>query len=282
MNSKLCPPNYLTVDVEDYFQVSAFEKNVGFDNWDSYTPRVENNTQKILDLFDTHQVKATFFVLGWVAEKFPDLVKKIDKKGHEIACHSYCHRLIYNLTPAEFKADTLKAKNILEQTIGKKVKGYRAPSYSITKKSLWALDILEELEFEYDSSIFPIHHDRYGLPDAPRFKYKHPNHNLIEYPISTALIFGRKIPVAGGGYFRLFPYWFTEKALKKINQQEHQPFIFYFHPWELDPDQPRMKNISHLSKFRHYNNLTKTTHRLTHLLSTFPFQPLGGGSNLYP
>ena len=266
--------NYLTVDVEDYFQVSAFEKIVGPDKWHHHTPRVVENTNKILDLFDTHKVKATFFVLGWIAEKFPDLVKKIDKNGHEIACHSYHHQLVYNLTPDEFKTDTLKAKNILEQITGKKIKGYRAPSYSITKKSLWALDILEELNFEYDSSIFPIHHDRYGLPDAPRFKYQHPNHNLTEYPISTSLLFGKKIPIAGGGYFRLFPYWFTQKALKKINTQENQPFIFYFHPWELDPGQPKMKNISRLTKFRHYNNLAKTTNRLEKLLTNFNFTPI--------
>jgi polysaccharide deacetylase family protein (PEP-CTERM system associated) len=268
------PTNYLTVDVEDYFHVSAFEDIVGVDNWGSYTPRVVNNTQQILSLFDKHDVKATFFVLGWVAEKFPELVKEIDRKGHEIGCHSYFHRLVYNLSPAEFKKDTQEAKDILEQIIGRKVLGYRAPSYSITKRSLWALDILEELGFHYDSSIFPIYHDRYGMPDAPRFSYKHSGHNLVEYPISTALIFGRKVPVAGGGYFRLFPYWFTRMALKRINKREKQPFIFYLHPWEIDPEQPRMQNAGPVSRFRHYNNLGKTFTRMENLLKDFSFGAL--------
>ena len=268
------PTNYLTVDVEDYFQVSAFEDIVGIDNWGSYTPRVVKNTQRILSLFDKYDVKATFFVLGWVAEKFPDLVKEIDHKGHEIGCHSYYHRLVYNLSPAEFKRDTQEAKEILEQIIGRKVLGYRAPSYSITKRSLWALDILEELGFQYDSSIFPIYHDRYGMPDAPRFSYKHSGHDLIEYPISTSLIFGRKVPVAGGGYFRLFPYWFTRMALKRVNKLEKQPFIFYLHPWEIDPEQPRMHNAGSVSRFRHYNNLGKTFTRMEKLLKDFFFGAL--------
>ena len=263
--------NYLTVDIEDYFQVSAFENIVGLDKWGSYSSRVVENTKKILDIFNLHEVKATFFVLGWTAENFPDLIKEIDRNGHEIACHSYSHRLVYDLTPLEFKNDTFKAKNLIEQVTGKKVKGYRAPSYSITSQSLWALDILEELGFEYDSSIFPIHHDRYGIPSAPRFKYEHPNHDLIEYPISTSLLFGKRVPVAGGGYFRLFPYWFTRSLLKKINQREHQPFIFYFHPWEIDPDQPKMENAGRLSRFRHYVNLSKTANRLSQLLNDFSF-----------
>ena len=266
--------NYLTVDVEDYFQVSAFEDIVGKDNWDNYPPRVVENTQRILDLFDSYNVKATFFILGWVAERFPALVKEINARGHEIGCHSYYHRLVYDLTPDEFREDTRKTKDLLEQLTGRKVLGYRAPSYTITKRSLWALDILEELGFAYDSSIFPIYHDRYGLPEAPRFKYKLPDYDLTEYPISTSLIMGRKIPVAGGGYFRLFPYWFSRMALKKINEKEGQPFIFYFHPWELDPEQPRMKNIKLLSRFRHYINLQRTADRLRNLLRDFSFGPI--------
>lgn len=266
--------NYLTIDVEDYFHVSAFENIVGYKRWSEFEPRVVKNTETILSLLQQYGIKATFFVLGWVADNFPQLVKKIDAHGHEVGCHSYQHRLIYNLTPAEFKRDTKQSKDILEQIIGKKVNGYRAPSYSITKNSLWALDVLEELGFRYDSSIFPIYHDRYGIPDSPRFEYQLPAHNLKEYPISTSLFMGRKIPVAGGGYFRLFPYWFTKMALKNINEKERQPFIFYLHPWEIDPGQPRMQNVKRLSKFRHYNNLHKTLERFTMLLRWFEFGPI--------
>lgn len=266
--------NYLTIDVEDYFQVAAFEDIVSPDSWFSMECRVERHTAVILDILEKHRVKATFFVVGWIAEKYPALVQAINKHGHEIGCHSYLHRKIYNLTAEEFREDTKRAKNIIEDITGKSVLGYRAPSYSITRKSLWALDILEELGFEYDSSIFPIYHDNYGIPDAPRFEYKLPNNNMTEYPISTALFMGRKIPVAGGGYFRLFPYWFTKMFLKKINQRENKPFIFYLHPWEVDPNQPRMKQAKLFSKFRHYNNLDKTAERFTRLLEDFSFAPI--------
>jgi len=269
--------NYLTIDVEDYFQVSAFEGIVSKDDWESFDSRVVRNTRKILTLLDHHNVRATFFVLGWTAQKQPDLVKEIFAKGHEIACHSYYHRLVYNLTPEEFYADTQQAKDILEQITGNKVDGYRAPSYSITKRSLWAIDILAELGFQYDSSIFPIYHDRYGIPDAPRFSYRLPARNMTEYPISTALFFGKKIPIAGGGYFRLFPYWFTRMALRRINKKEGKPFVFYVHPWEIDPEQPRMKEANPLSRFRHYVNLNKTYDRLRQLLRDFSFGPLGPG-----
>lgn len=274
MSPKPILRNYLTIDVEDYYQVSAFESLVGFTGWQDYQPRVEKNMAKILNILDEHDVKATFFILGWTAEKFPSIVKDIDSKGHEVACHSYAHRLIYCLTPEEFKADTQRAKDILEQILGKKIRGYRAPSYSITKKSLWALDILEDLGFEYDSSIFPIYHDRYGMPDFPRFRHKLPGKNLIEYPISTCEILGRKIPVSGGGYFRLFPYWFTQKSLRKINQSENRPFVFYIHPWELDPGQPRFTKANYISKFRHYINLEKTENRFLKLLKDFSFEPI--------
>ena len=265
------PRNYLTIDVEDYFQVAAFEDIIQSESWVSRDFRAEKNTDCILAILEQHQVKATFFIVGWIAEKSPELVKKIAAEGHEVGCHSYWHRKIYDLTPEKFHEDTKRAKDILEDITGKKVLGYRAPSYSITKKSLWALDILEGLGFEYDSSIFPIYHDNYGIPDAPRFEYKLPNHDMKEYPISTSLIMGRKIPVAGGGYFRLFPYWFTRMALKRINSLENQPFIFYLHPWEVDPDQPRMQNAKRLSKFRHYNNLHKTVERFAKLLQDFDF-----------
>ncbi len=270
---KVC--NYLTIDVEDYFQVSAFGDIITKDDWSSYPSRVVSNTQIILTALELNNIKATFFILGWTAEKHPDLVREISLKGHEVACHSYYHQLVYNLTPKEFREDTRQAKDTIEQITGKKVYGYRAPSYSITKKSLWALDILEDLGFEYDSSIFPVYHDNYGIPGAPRFEYKLPNHDMKEYPISTSHFMGCKIPVSGGGYFRLFPYWFTKMALKRINSKENQPFVFYLHPWEVDPDQPRMKNAKRLSMFRHYNNLDKTVDRFTMLLNDFDFCPIG-------
>ena len=291
--------NFLTIDVEDYFQVSAFENIVKKDNWDTYPSRVVQNTRKILSILDEHNVKATFFILGWTAEKHPQLVKEISAKGHEICCHSYYHRLVYDLTPEEFYQDTKKAKDILEQITGKEVVGYRAPSYSITQKSLWAIKILCDLGFKYDSSVFPIHHDRYGIPDAPRYPFiwnttgEEPTiynksdpeglaehqQTLKEYPISTALLFGRKLPVSGGGYFRLFPYWLTQKALHTINTQEKKNFIFYMHPWEFDPEQPRFNNASAFSKFRHYNNLDKTTSRFTQLLKDFSFTAMSNPTN---
>ena len=271
--------NYLTVDVEDYYQVSAFEPLVGLAKWDQYPSRVVKNTRTILQALDRHHVKATFFVLGWTGERNPDLVKEIMEKGHLIGCHSYQHRLIYNLSPREFREDTRRAKDVLEHITGRPVLGYRAPSYSITRQSLWAYDILEELGFEYSSSIFPIHHDRYGIPDAPRFRYKIPGHDIIEYPISTARFLGRNIPVSGGGYFRLFPYRFTKMALSKINKRENQPFVFFIHPWETDPEQPKMKYASPLSEFRHYTNLGKTEERLEKLLNDFQFIPIPGRSD---
>jgi polysaccharide deacetylase family protein (PEP-CTERM system associated) len=268
------PTNYLTVDVEDYFQVAAFEKVISTDNWEQYECRVVANTSSILELFDAGRVKATFFIVGWIAERYPDLVLEIDRQGHEIGCHSYQHQKIYNLTPEQFREDTRRAKETLEQIIGKPVKGYRAPSYSITKKSLWALDILAELGFRYDSSIFPVYHDNYGIPDAPRFAYRLEKQDMMEYPISTVQFPGMNLPIAGGGYFRLFPYWFTRMALRRINRKEKQPFIFYFHPWEVDPEQPRIQGAGAKSRFRHYLNLDKTRNRLEHLLQDFKFGPI--------
>ena len=268
--------NYLTIDVEDYFQVSAFEKLIHPSAWDGYVSRVERNTGKILALLEEYEVKGTFFIVGWTAERYPNMVREIVDRGHEIGCHSYLHQKIYDLNPEEFREDTKKAKNILEDITGRAVTGYRAPTYSITEKSLWALDILEELGFRWDSSIFPIFHDNYGIPDSPRFEYKLPENNLKEYPISTALLLGRKIPVAGGGYFRIFPYWFTKMALRSINKLEQKPFVFYLHPWEIDPGQPRIPHAGWKSRFRHYNNLEKTEDRLTLLLQHFQFGPIPG------
>lgn len=266
--------NYLTIDVEDYFQVAAFSDIVAPMNWDAMEQRVHNSITPILQLLKKHDIYATFFVVGWIAEKHPDIVRAIMADGHDIGCHSYWHRNIYDLTPEAFREDTLKAKTILESICNRKITAYRAPSYSITKKSLWALDILKEIGFTTDSSIFPIRHDIYGIPDAPRFRHKLPQQGMEEFPISTAIFFGQKIPVAGGGYFRLLPYWFTKFALKRINNKEMQPFVFYLHPWEIDCEQPRFNQASSLSKFRHYNNLDKTLDRFKRLLNDFDFIPL--------
>ncbi len=272
--------NYLTIDVEDYFHVSAFENNIKFEEWENYESRVVSNTRKILEMLsEAGEIKATFFILGWVAEKHPEIVKEIDTNGHEIACHGYRHRLVYNMTPDEFRSDLIKAKHILEDITGKEVIGYRAPSFSMTKRSNWAFAILEDLGFEYDSSVFPITHDHYGITDAPRFKYRVPGNNLVEFPISTSKILGLKAPVSGGGYFRLFPYWFTKVNLRKINNSENKPFIFYIHPWEIDPEQPRINGAALFSKFRHYNNLSKTAKRFKILLRDFKFAPIPTGIN---
>jgi len=265
--------NALTVDVEDYFHVSAFSQSVSRQDWDKYPCRVEQNTTALLEIFSKADVRATFFVLGWVAERFPKLVSTIDKAGHEIACHGFSHELVYKQTPKRFREETIRAKGILENIIQKPVDGYRAASYSITQQSLWALDILAESGFRYDSSIFPVHHDRYGIPGAKREPHilKTPDgHSLIEFPLSTYTFGSYRLPVAGGGYFRLFPYWFTSHALSTINKQDGLPFIFYLHPWEIDPNQPRIK-AGLLSRFRHYQNLKRCQSRLEKLIREFSF-----------
>ncbi len=265
--------NALTVDVEDYFQVAAFARQIDPATWDQIPLRVEHNTQRLLDLFAEHRVKATFFVLGWVAERCPGLVRTIAERGHEVACHGYSHQLIYGQTPAVFRAETVRAKACLEDQAQRAVLGYRAASYSITRCSLWALDVLAELGFSYDSSIFPIRHDRYGIPGSPRWPYRLTTPNggtLIEFPPSTFSLLGYRLPVAGGGYFRLYPYPFTRFALARLNRTEGQPFIFYLHPWEIDPEQPRI-HAGWLSNFRHYTNLRRCEARLRRLLGDFRF-----------
>ena len=263
--------NIVSVDVEDYFHVEAFSDIVDRKQWDSYTCRVENNTRKILDLFDGCGTKGTFFVLGWVAERYPHLVREIVERGHELACHSYWHYPIFKLSPEEFRQDTARAKDVIEQAGGAAVYGYRAPSFSVTKKSLWALDILAELGFTYDSSVFPIHHDFYGIPDAPRqpFRVKTPSGELTEYPMSTFRLWGPNYPVGGGGYLRMLPYWYTQYGFRKI-QSENTPLIVYIHPWEVDPEQPVMQ-ARWKSRLRHYTNLRKTAGRLEKLLRSAPF-----------
>lgn len=261
--------NAVTFDVEDYFQVSNFDSFVKRDDWEKYESRVVNNTRKILDILFENNTKATFFVLGWVAEKFPEIVKEIDLQGHEVASHGYSHRLVYQLSRDEFREDLFKSLKILEGITGKRVIGYRAASCSITKDSLWALDILKEAGIKYDASIFPIYHDRYGIPKAERFAHKWNNNGLVEFPFSTIRICGQNIPVAGGGYFRLYPYRLTKSAIKKINS-EGNPAMVFIHPWEIDSQQPRIKT-GFLAGFRHYVNLKENEAKLKKILKDFKF-----------
>ncbi|HIK58857.1 MAG: XrtA system polysaccharide deacetylase [Verrucomicrobiales bacterium] len=268
--------NALTIDVEDYFMVSAFEDVVKFENWNRYESRVEKNTHRILDLLDEYDVKATFFVLGWVAEQSPKLVKEIYHRGHEVASHGYAHQLVYTQTPDGFREETRKAKNILEEITGELITGYRAASYSIIKKNIWALDILIEEGFQYDSSIFPIRHDRYGIPESQRFPYIINNKagSIREYPLSTIRLYNKvNLPIAGGGYLRLFPYTITKWGIERLNLRENQPAIVYTHPWEIDPDQPRIRGKI-LSRLRHYTKLRTMEGTLRKLLADFKFVPI--------
>ena len=338
--------NILTIDVEDYFQVHAFSRVIRYEDWGNYECRIERNVDRILAILNeatqnsnfktqnlkevnslthdlnnslTQKVHGTFFVLGWLAERYPDLIRRIKDEGHEIACHGYAHKLIYHQSKEEFREDIRRAKGILEDIIGSEVIGYRAPSYSITNKSRWAFEVLIEEGFKYDSSIFPIHHDFYGFPSAPRFPFiislngdsnfefsmlnfeSEENKNsklemnnllthslinqmsnnsslitqklkfIIEFPLSTVRFVNMNLPISGGGYFRLLPYRVIELGLMRTNRKERKPFIFYFHPWELDMNQPRIKTASPLSKFRHYVNLGRTEDRLKRLLREFAF-----------
>ncbi|MEP7245945.1 MAG: XrtA system polysaccharide deacetylase [Gammaproteobacteria bacterium] len=264
--------NAMTVDVEDYFQVSAFESRVSRPHWDRFESRVCGNTECLLQLFNDANVTATFFVLGWVADRFPALVRRIAAEGHEVASHGFEHRLVYDLTPAEFAADLRRAKGILEDATGRAVVGYRAPSYSVTARSLWAFDVLIAEGYSYDASVFPIHHDRYGIPQSPRHPYRvhRKAGSLWELPGSTVRIGGQNLPIGGGGYFRLLPYGWTRRGIAHVNQHEGKPVMFYLHPWEIDPDQPRLGG-SLMSRFRHYRNLDKTEARLRRLLTEFRF-----------
>ena len=272
-------PNALTVDVEDYFHVSALAPSIDRSSWASRESRVVGNTRRLLELFDRFGAKGTFFVLGWVAERYPQLVLDIAARGHEVACHGLSHRLVYEQSPEEFRQETQRAKDMLEEITGAAVLGYRAASYSIVRESLWALDILVELGFAYDSSIFPVRHDRYGIPNAERMPHRMAtpgDASIVEWPLATAQVFGCTLPVAGGGYFRLLPYWLTRWGLASINRGESRPFIFYLHPWEIDPDQPQVA-ASLLSRFRHYTNLDKCEARLQRLLGDFRFGTVRDG-----
>jgi len=262
----------MSVDVEDYFHVAALSRVIRREDWSSMEYRAEASTRCLLELFAECDIKATFFILGWVAKRSPDLIRAIHRAGHEVACHGMSHELVYRQTPEIFAAETRESKELLEQIIGAKVLGYRAASWSITRQSLWALDIIHELGFEYDSSIFPIRHDVYGIPDAPRRpeRIRTPaGKPLVEFPPSTARILGARLPVAGGGYFRLLPYWLTRWGLRQINR-ERRAFMFYLHPWEVDPEQPRIE-ANWFSQFRHYTNLHQTQGRLRRLIGQFRF-----------
>lgn len=268
--------NAFTVDVEDYFQVSGFEDHVDRTSWGQYESRVVANTQRLLDLLSARGVRGTFFVLGWIARRFPQLVREVHGRGHEIGSHSFWHRLVYRMRPEEFREDLAESRAVLEDTIGEAVRSFRAPSFSITKRSLWALDVLAEEGFGYDSSIFPIYHDRYGMPDAEPFLHRAitSTGELWEFPASVARLGRLNIPVSGGGYFRLYPLGLTLRLLAHINRKHRQPFVFYVHPWELDPEQPRLRAGSRGGRFRHYLNLSATRRRLEAVLATFRFAPL--------
>ncbi|MCX7217595.1 MAG: DUF3473 domain-containing protein [Burkholderiales bacterium] len=262
--------NAMTIDVEDYFQVSAFAPHISKELWPTLPCRVEKNVDRILSLLDQSGVKATFFTLGWIAERYPEMVKRIVSEGHELASHGYSHQRASEQTASEFYADVSQSKALLEQISGQVVLGYRAPSFSIGSNNLWALDVLLNAGYKYSSSIYPIKHDHYGMPHAPRFAF-YPNgkDGLLELPITTLRIMQRNFPAGGGGYFRLFPYQMSRWLLKQVNQNDQQSAIFYFHPWELDPDQPKQKNIGFKTRFRHYVNLDRTENRLKALTKDF-------------
>ena len=268
--------NAMTVDVEDYFHVSVFDGLLPRSSWDTLESRVCKNTLRLLDIFDEYAVRGTFFVLGWVAERFPDLVRRLVSRGHEIASHGYAHRLVYDQTPAAFREDVRRAKRLLEDASGQQVLGYRAPSYSITPRSLWALDVLVEEGYGYDSSIFPIRHDRYGIAVSERRPYRieRPAGSLVEFPGSTARVGPLNLPIAGGGYFRILPYRWTRWGISRVNRLEQRSVVFYLHPWEIDPGQPRLA-AGRLGTFRHYRNLGLTESRLRQLLTDFKFGTMG-------
>lgn len=260
--------NAMTVDVEDFFHVSAFENVIKPEQWQDYQVRVDRNTRRLLDLFAKHQVKSTFFVLGWVAERYPELIREIKHQGHEIASHGYAHRRASEQTREEFTADVLRSKNHLEDLLGEKLTGYRAPSFSIGYTNEWAFEVLAELGFSYSSSTYPVKHDLYGTPDWPRFAYTRPE-GIVEIPIPTLKILGKQVPIGGGGYFRLYPYKVARKLVNQYLKKEKQPYSFYFHPWEIDPEQPQVVGASFKSRFRHYLNLDKMEERLELLLTDF-------------
>ena len=260
--------NALTIDVEDYFQVSAFDGHVRRDAWEKMPSRIERNVEQLLQLLDDRRARATFFTLGWIAERHPSLVRRIVGQGHELASHGYGHRRASDLDHTAFSHDIRHAKSLLGDIAGTAVIGYRAPSFSIGKSNLWAFDCIAAAGYRYSSSIYPVQHDHYGMPDAPRFPYR-VRDGLLEIPVTTTRLFGRNLPAGGGGYFRLAPYHVSRWAIARVNRQEQRPAIFYFHPWEIDPEQPRVGGVGLKTRFRHYLNLHRTKARLTRLLTDF-------------
>lgn len=264
------PPitNALTIDVEDYFQVSAFAPYIARDDWDQRECRVERNVGRILEMLERHDTRATFFTLGWLAERYPALIRAIVDQGHELASHGYGHERASDLSEAAFSTDIESAKKILEDIAGVEVRGYRAPSFSIGEGNLWAFDCLERAGYRYSSSIYPIRHDHYGMPDAPRFAHE-VRSGLIEVPVTTLRMLGRNLPSSGGGYFRLLPYALSRWMLRQVNAGDGESAIFYFHPWEIDVDQPRIAGINRKTRFRHYVNIDRMERRLDQLLGDF-------------
>lgn len=260
--------NALTIDVEDWFQVSAMAPYIRRSDWDTRECRVERNVERILALLDERQVKATFFTLGWVAERYPQLVRRIVDGGHELASHGHGHERASDLTPAALREDVGRAKQVLEDIAGVPVLGYRAPSFSISERNLWAFDTLAEAGYRYSSSLYPIRHDHYGMPDAPRFAHRRDN-GLLEIPITTLRVRERNFPSSGGGWFRLMPYAMTRWIIRRVNAEDRQAAIFYLHPWEIDPGQPRVPGIDAKTRFRHYVNIGRTEGRLQQLLADF-------------
>ncbi|MBU2685735.1 MAG: DUF3473 domain-containing protein [Gammaproteobacteria bacterium] len=261
----------LTVDVEDYFQVSAFDGCIKPEDWEQYPQRAFENTRRILDLFDKKGAKATFFILGWIAERHPELVKEIDARGHEVASHGFSHAKATTMTAEEFYQDVLKAKILLESIVGKSVHGYRAPSFSIGKQNEWAFEKLKEAGYKYTSSTYPVIHDHYGTPDWPQQPYLRPE-GIWELPLPVLNKFGMQIPIAGGGYFRLIPYWLSRYFIRQYLSTATTPYIFYFHPWEIDHSQPRIANAPASSKFRHYVNLRQMESKISLLLADFEWR----------
>lgn len=264
------PCNAMTIDVEDYFQVSAFAKHISRSDWPHLPCRIERNIDIILSLLDEHKVQATFFTLGWIAERYPEMVRRIAENGHELASHGYHHLRANEQTVDEFRKDVGSSKALLEDIGGCRIKGYRAPSFSINAKNLWALEVLFEEGYEYSSSIYPIKHDHYGMPEAPRFGFRRSGlGGILEIPATTVSLFGRNLPAAGGGYFRMMPYQFSRWLMNRVNAKDGESCIFYFHPWEIDPGQPRQQGISLKTRFRHYLNLSHMEAKIASLLADF-------------
>ena len=260
--------NALTIDVEDYFQVSAFAPYIARDDWGGLECRVERNVERILQLLDDRRIRATFFTLGWLAERYPAMVRSIAAQGHEVASHGWGHQRASDLTPAQFAEDIRSAKALLEDLSSAPVTGYRAPSFSIGHGNLWAFDSLAACGYRYSSSIYPIRHDHYGMPDAPRFAHRLAC-GLIEVPVTTLRVLGRNLPSSGGGYFRLLPYAVSRRMIGHVNAVDREAAVFYFHPWEIDPGQPRVAGIDRRTRFRHYVNIGRMERRLRRLLGDF-------------